>query len=338
MESGRNPGKLLPVAAGLATSAATAGGALAARFYLGRLKADEAWRKRTYSPPGDIGAVESLTLLPLVDWYTAGGDLKSEAGVSYLVRADDTTILFDTGENLHRENPSPLMHNMERLGVDAADVDAVVISHLHIDHVGGAKNVRHRTFGITNGPDRLGRVPAYVPVGMSHPRANCILSEEPKRVAPGVVTTGTIPRQLFFLGWTPEQALAVNVSHRGIVLVVGCGHQTLERIIDRAEELFDEPIYGVVGGLHYPVTDSRMKIAKIPVQRLLGTGKPPWRPITRGEVEAAASYLDQRNPKLVSLSAHDSCDWSIGYMRDRFGDRYRDLVVGEKIEVNPAQQ
>jgi len=34
------------------------------------------------------------------------------------------------------------------------------------------------------------------------------------------------------------------------VLITGCGHSTIQRIVERAEMLFDEPIYGIVGGLH----------------------------------------------------------------------------------------
>ncbi len=54
--------------------------------------------------------------------------------------------------------------------------------------------------------------------------------------------------------------------------------KSLERAVARTEALFDEPLYGVIGGLHFPVTGSRIKGG---VQRVIGTGK------------------------------HDSCDWSV---------------------------
>jgi len=41
------------------------------------------------------------------------------------------------------------------------------------------------------------------------------------------------------------------VEDRGIVLIVGCGHPTVEKIVARAEALFDQPVVGIVGGLHY---------------------------------------------------------------------------------------
>ncbi|MEA2007798.1 MAG: MBL fold metallo-hydrolase, partial [Chloroflexota bacterium] len=60
----------------------------------------------------------------------------------------------------------------------------------------------------------------------------------------------------------------------------------------------------------------------------------PWTPITREEVEGAIAYLKQRDPQLVSLSAHDSCDWSIEAFRSAFGEAYQDLVVGVEISID----
>lgn len=48
------------------------------------------------------------------------------------------------------------------------------------------------------------------------------------------------------MGYVLEQSLAVNVEGKGIVLIIGYGHQTIEKIIERAQELFDEPIYCTV--------------------------------------------------------------------------------------------
>lgn len=55
------------------------------------------------------------------------------------------------------------------------------------------------------------------------------------------------------MGFTEEQSIAINVKNKGIVLIVGCGHHTIPKLIQKAEVLFNEPIYGIIGGLHYPV-------------------------------------------------------------------------------------
>jgi len=318
---------------GLGGLALAAAGGLMARFHLGRRRADEAWASARYPKLKDVGAVKRLAILPLIDWYTAREGLVGEPGVSYLIRTDDTNILFDVGFNQREEHPSPLLRNMAALGVDVAGIDVLVISHAHEDHVGGVSHMVQRTFALSGQPVDLKGIPAYVPVPLSNPTVQVTVVGGPRVIAPGVASMGTIPRQLFFLGWTPEQSLAVSVEGKGIVIIVGCGHSTLQRIVDRAEMLFDEPIYGVVGGLHYPVTASRDVKFGLPLQRILGTGKWPWDPINRQDVETAIAYLQRRNPQLVALSPHDSCDWSIGVFRRAFGAAYQDVQVGKEIIV-----
>lgn len=51
---------------------------------------------------------------------------------SCLIEGLDKTILFDTGGN-----GDILLANMQRLGLDPEDVDAVVLSHIDADHTGG---------------------------------------------------------------------------------------------------------------------------------------------------------------------------------------------------------
>ena len=64
-----------------------------------------------YNKLPDIGSVKNLSILPLVDFYADDSQLKTEPGVSYLIKADDTTILMDVGFNKKKEHPSPLIHN-----------------------------------------------------------------------------------------------------------------------------------------------------------------------------------------------------------------------------------
>ena len=69
----------------------------------------------------------------------------------YLIRAADTTILFDTGlspravPGLLRHDPLAhfgeddlLLRRLDAIGLEPNDVDMVVLSHLHFDHAGGA--------------------------------------------------------------------------------------------------------------------------------------------------------------------------------------------------------
>jgi 7,8-dihydropterin-6-yl-methyl-4-(beta-D-ribofuranosyl)aminobenzene 5'-phosphate synthase len=235
------------------------------------------------------------------------------------------------GANWEKEEPSPLLRNMERLGITVDSLDAIVISHPHCDHTGGMDAMRGNTFMLSPTDADLAGLTAYVPSALTHPTANVVLTEQPKVILPGVATIGVIWRALWLLGLTPEQALAVNVRDKGIVVVVGCGHQGLARILERTDELFSEPIYGVFGGLHYPVTVSRTK--GFASQKMIGTGKLPWQRIGKEEVDEAVALLTAAGPTLVGISAHDSCDWSVGRFREAFGDRYRDIMVGKEIAI-----
>ncbi|MCP3986783.1 MAG: MBL fold metallo-hydrolase [bacterium] len=308
--------------------------ALVVRFHLGRWRAERHWAEARVEPLADLGTTTRLEVLPLSDWHVGDGDFDGEAGVAYLVRTDSATVLFDLGLNERQADPSPLLRNMQTLGVTQDELDAVVISHMHPDHVGGMPWSRRRTFSLTGGRQpSLGTTAAYVPEPMTYPGLQPRTVEGPVRIAEGLASIGAISAQLFFFGWTREQALAVHVEGKGIVLIVGCGHQTVSKVVARARTLFDAPIHGIIGGLHYPVTDGRFRALGIPVQRFVGTGKPPWRPVTVGEVEQDIDLLRSCEPKVVALSPHDSCDASIAQFRDAFPTAYRDVRVGESILI-----
>jgi 7,8-dihydropterin-6-yl-methyl-4-(beta-D-ribofuranosyl)aminobenzene 5'-phosphate synthase len=276
-----------------------------------------------------FGSVRKLSVLPLVDFYADREGLKTEAGVSYLVKADETTILMDLGVNRKKEHPSPLLHNMQALGVKASDIDMLFISHLHFDHTGGFGPLR-----VSAGPVALGPIPVYAPGPTSlspwNPEPRVEVVKDPKVFKPGIACLGPIPRQLFLAGHTVENALAINVEGKGIVLIVGCGHQTAERIVERARALFDEPVYAIVGGLHLPVHGGRGVLGPLNLQGL-ATDRPPWRGVTEADVQAAIEAIKQVSPSVVALSPHDSSDWSIEQFRRAFQNRYRDLKVGREL-------
>lgn len=299
----------------------------ASRFYeaAGRLRDDGT---RLVLPP-----VKTLEVLPLIDWYAARADLETESGVSYLVRADDTTILFDLGLNRRGEQEPPLLRNMARLDIDPAEIDFVVLSHPHGDHLGGFKNQFARQAIVQQEHDPLAGKPFYAPVSLSLTDGESILIQEPRTLAPGVATTGPLPRALFVLGYVQEQALAIHVEGKGIVLVVGCGHPGIEALIERAEHVFALPVYGVIGGLHFPVTDDRAGVGPFRMQQLLGSPNPPWRPVGKDAVERTLASLKEKDIHFVALSAHDTCDWSLHAFEEAFGDAYHPLRVGEQLRI-----
>jgi 7,8-dihydropterin-6-yl-methyl-4-(beta-D-ribofuranosyl)aminobenzene 5'-phosphate synthase len=156
---------------------------------------------------------------------------------------------------------------------------------------------------------------------------------DPTELKPGIFSIGTIPRYLFLMGRTLENALAVHVKGKGIVLIVGCGHQTIERIIDRAKALFDEPIHGIIGGLHYPVNGGRIMLGPVNIQRIVGSDTPPWQGIREADVENAIAAIQKVSPGIVALSPHDTSDWAIDRFRQAFGAAYAVVKVGQPIEI-----
>lgn len=304
------------------------------RYEESKVKAEQKWKNSQKVKLENIGSVKNLEILPLID-KKAEGDLHTESGVAYYIEADDKIILFDTGLNDDDEHPSPLLKNMESLGVNVKDIVYIVISHKHGDHIGGKKWAKNDTFGLSGEQLDLSDVKAYTPVPMKHPSASVKHVDEPMIISDGIVSIGSIQNAMFFWGLIAEQALAINVEGKGIVLIVGCGHQSIQKIIDRTEELFDIPIYGIIGGLHLPIPKfpDLEDWMGLPFYKFIMTRRPIWEPWNKDDVSNAINYLKKRNIKLISISPHDSSDESIEAFRTEFGDIYVDLRVGKRINV-----
>jgi len=82
--------------------------------------------------PLDLPELDFLELTVLVEEKTKPGFL-GDASVSYLFRTDQGSLLFDVG--FGPERPA-LAHNAEKLGIEPDRIDALVISHLHPNHMG----------------------------------------------------------------------------------------------------------------------------------------------------------------------------------------------------------
>lgn len=312
---------LLIAATFLATATVTAmagGGSAPAASRSGLTAGPRAQATAAARPIHDLGTTNRLEILPIVEAAAARSDLVTEPGVAYLIRTDRQTILLDLGYNAAGASPSTLQHNLQALGLSLADVDLFVISHPHPDHVGGVQPWRQHTLAFGNDPvDLTGRT-LVVPTPMTYPGATPILAEGPIVLGPGVATTGALafanPFPINLLEpRAAEQALAIDVAGHGIVLITGCGHPGLEALVARAQEVFDDPVVGVVGGLHYQDLDAQ-------------------------QLAPHLELLQGLHPQLVALSPHDSGPAALAAFRDAFPDAYREIRIGSPIRFGTAPE
>lgn len=305
------------------------------RHKRGNRRAAEAIATFEVVPVGDLGSTKTLRVLPLIDFYTSDPELQTEVGVSYLVETDSNRILFDLAQNTGFESPSPLEANMSALGVDLSTIDTVFVSHNHLDHVGGMHWSARNTFslGTEQRPFPNPKTRAVVPDRMTYPGLSPVFATRPMRIGEGVATTGLIPRQLV-VGWIEEHSLVVHVDGLGGVLIVGCGHQPVDNLVARFDEAFDFPLYGIIGGLHLPVPNGRIKLGPVDVQRRLASGDGLFRPVTMDDVEEVIGLLKSYELRIVAVGGHDSSDEVIERMRDELGAAHRYVRVGEEIVIS----
>ena len=305
----------------------------AVSFQFGVKKVNQEWEEDLPSKIEDFGSTKTLSILPLVNWHTNDDSLKGEAGVSYLIKTDRSTILFDVGFNQKSEFPSPLEHNMDELGVKLDDIDTIFLSHAHLDHRGGQKWVNENTFSLGLEQVDLSNKKIYAPTLTRYPDAEVNLIPEETIIGEGIAGLGAISRQLV-IGRIEENALVINVEGKGLVVIVGCGHQTVPKILDRVEKVFSTPLYGLVGDLHYPIPEGRLNILGINLQRIFASGEGPHSPITYKTMKEEIELLKKKGVKVIALGGHDTSDKAIESFNLAFGENYQHIRVGAQIDIS----
>ena len=77
-------------------------------------------------------------------YFTNG---KAEAGINaFLLRAGGRTVLFDAGTGTLFQSPGKLADTLASLGIKPEDVDFVLLTHMHLDHIGGLLREEKRAF------------------------------------------------------------------------------------------------------------------------------------------------------------------------------------------------
>ncbi len=161
----------------------------------------------------------------------AKAGFRPDRGFACLLETAAGMLLFDTGASADL-----LSYNLGRFGLQRAQIDRIVLSHEHHDHTGGLPAVLHH-----------GAV-VYVPQSFSSSVKTAIAREAqlveiaaPDELLPGIHTTGELGLGI------REQSLVLE-TRKGVVVVTGCAHPGLEKILAVAAGYGE--LYGVIGGFH----------------------------------------------------------------------------------------
>ena len=94
-------------------------------------------------------------------------------------------------------------------------------------------------------------------------------------------------------------------------------------IVERAQALFEAPIYGLIGGLHLLARGGLRSAPMVAV----GGDRFPLPGDAERRVREAIATLKRANLSVVGPSPHDSTEWTIGEFRKSFGDCYREVAA-----------
>src|SRR5689334_15842589 len=266
----------------------------------------------------------------LFDAFGQDAAMTKDWGYSALVQIGGKRILFDTGGN-----SDILAANAKAKGVDLSRLDFVVLSHRHSDHMAGLNHVLSVNPGVTiyapkegfgiygsslpssfyRKDDSLppemryydGKPPEIMKFGSAWANARFELIDQTTEIAPGITLIALVSdapgtREL------KELSLAVNTPD-GIVLVVGCSHPGIERIVEAAAAI-NPKIRLIAGGFHLVVApdDVVMKVATALKDRF--------------KVEYVAPGHCTGEPTFAAL-------------KKAFGDKYLYAGLGTSISLGP---
>lgn len=251
--------------------------ALPLLLLLGRLCVTAA----AFAATASAAQVKSLKITVLSTMLAEGEEL-GEWGFAALVEADGRKILFDTGAKT-----DVVLRNTQTLKLDLAEVQDVVLSHWHSDHVGGFITLRKHA--ALKAPTSLART--HVGAGIFLPRfggpphvninpmswlsgeyeatgGKFVEHAKPVELFPGVWLTGPVPRKHPERNWSgraqvqgadgkrvedtiaDDMALVIDTPS-GLVVVTGCGHAGVVNIIEHARTVVRAAkIHALIGGIH----------------------------------------------------------------------------------------
>jgi 7,8-dihydropterin-6-yl-methyl-4-(beta-D-ribofuranosyl)aminobenzene 5'-phosphate synthase len=220
--------------------------------------------------------------------------LQTDWGFACLVEIENTKLLFDTGDD-----GNILLNNMSKLNINPKDIDLVFLSHFHHDHTGSLSDF------LKINPE----VTVYYPQSFPDQLTELINKSGAKSVS--IFSFQELQQNIFSLGEIsgaiPEQSLAIR-SNRGIVVITGCAHPGIIKILQKAKEQFpDEKIYIALGGFHLH---------------------------NQNEKDISKKVNEIMKMEIISVGpCHCSGDLARKIFKDVYGNNFIEIGVGKVINV-----
>jgi len=211
--------------------------------------------------------------------------LLAEHGLSQLVRLDSRgathSILFDTGYSR-----IGVLHNLKILGIDLKEIEALVLSHGHMDHTGSLHGILEglgRTMPLIVHPEAF-LSPRYLDIGegkkllfpctLKRDELEALGAQILESTAPvslcdnSLLVTGQVERTTSFEKGFPnaflsrdgkeepdaiwdDQSLVLHLKDKGLVVISGCAHAGIVNTVAYARKITGvETIHGIIGGFH----------------------------------------------------------------------------------------
>lgn len=163
--------------------------------------------------------------------------LKTGWGFSCLINHQGKRVLFDTGGN-----SQGLLFNLQALEVEPESINTVVLSHNHWDHTGGLETIIDKNKEVTV---YFGEVfPGSFRESLREKGIKFSPISGMANISKGILVGPQMG------GFGPREIPLTIETNRGLVVITGCAHPGIAKMVREIKESLKKKVYLVLGGFH----------------------------------------------------------------------------------------